>query len=166
MERMIIRQARNDDLEAMTGLLQELFKQESDFTPDPVKQLSGLKRLLSSSSAIIFVAEYNGEVAGMCTVQKVISTAEGGLTGLLEDMVVTMRHRENGIGWALITRAEEWAKKQGLLRLQLLAEADNTGALKFYDRAGWQKTGLICRRKILRKPELHFVSSYASRYGG
>ena len=150
MERLIIRPARHDDVETMTGLLQELFKLEPDFTPDPVKQRSGLKLLLSAADASIFVAEYNGEIVGMCTVQKVISTAEGGMTGLLEDLIVTMRFRDSGIGHSLITFAEEWAKKQGLVRLQLLAEADNTAALKFYDRAGWQKTDLICRRKIFR----------------
>ena len=150
MERMIIRPAQNDDVEAMTGLLQELFKQESDFTPDPVKQLSGLKQLLTSPTAIIFAAEYDGEIVGMCTVQKVISTAEGGMSGLLEDFVVTPRCRDCGIGQSLIVFAEKWAINQGLVRLQLLAEGDNIAALRFYDRAGWQKTGLICRRKILR----------------
>jgi ribosomal protein S18 acetylase RimI-like enzyme len=148
MERLIIRPARYDDVETMIGLLQELFKLEPDFTP--VKQSSGLELLLSTAGTIIFVAEYDGEIVGMCTVQKVISTAEGGMTGLMEDMIVTMPFRDSGIGHSLITFAEEWAKKQGLVRLQLLAEADNTAALKFYDRAGWQKTDLICRRKIFR----------------
>jgi len=55
---------------------------------------------------------------------------------------------------------------QGLVRLQLLAEADNIAASRFYDRAGWQKTGLICRRKMLNKPELNFVNSYSNRFGG
>jgi ribosomal protein S18 acetylase RimI-like enzyme len=150
MERLIIRPARYNDVETMIGLLQELFKLEPDFTADPVKQSSGLELLLSTAGTIIFVAEYDGEIVGMCTVQKVISTAEGGMTGLLEDLIVTMRFRDSGIGYSLITFAEEWAKKQGLVRLQLLAEADNTAALKFYDRAGWQKTDLICRRKIFR----------------
>jgi ribosomal protein S18 acetylase RimI-like enzyme len=150
MERTIIRPARYDDVEAMFGLLQELFTLEKDFSPDPVKQRSGLKQLLTSPTAIIFAAEYDGEIVGMCTVQKVISTAEGGMSGLLEDFVVTPRCRDCGIGQSLIVFAEKWAINQGLVRLQLLAEGDNIAALRFYDRAGWQKTGLICRRKILR----------------
>lgn len=166
MERMIVRQARYDDMQVMTGLLQELFKIESDFTPDPEKQLSGLKLLLAAPGAVIFVAEYDGEVVGMCTVQTVISTAEGGMSGILEDMIVTMRCRDNGIGWALISRAEEWAKKHGLVRLQLLAEAENAGALKFYDREGWQKTGLICRRKMLTAAELQTTGTCTQLHGG
>jgi len=70
MEHMIIRPARYEDLEAMSGLLQELFTMEKDFSPDPVKQRSGLKQLLTSPTAIIFAAEYDGEIVGMCTCKK------------------------------------------------------------------------------------------------
>jgi hypothetical protein len=88
MERTIIRPARYDDVEAMSGLLQELFTLEKDFSPDPVKQRSGLKQLLISPTAIIFAAEYDGEIVGMCTVQKVISTAEGGISGLRHRSII------------------------------------------------------------------------------
>jgi len=78
MERLIIRPARYNDVETMIGLLQELFKLEPDFTPDPVKQSSGLELLLSTAGTIIFVAEYDGKSWECARCKKVISTAEGG----------------------------------------------------------------------------------------
>ena len=49
----------------------------------------------------IKVAEIDGAVRGMCTVQLVISTAEGGLAGLVEDLVVDRTYRGQGIGGLL-----------------------------------------------------------------
>jgi ribosomal protein S18 acetylase RimI-like enzyme len=147
----IIRPARPEDLEPLVVLLQELFQIEKDFIPNPTLQRNGLKQLLNEDRAIILIAESCGEVAGMCTVQTLISTAEGGPAGVLEDMIVTARLRRQGIGRTLIEVAEKWAKEHGLTRLQLLAESDNEAALSFYERTGWHKTGLICLRKAVNK---------------
>ena len=83
-----IRTAGYDDLPAMTRLLQELFAVETEFAVDTEKQRCGLRMLFDSSSAGVWVAERHGRIVGMVTVQLVISTAEGGLSGLLEDMIV------------------------------------------------------------------------------
>jgi ribosomal protein S18 acetylase RimI-like enzyme len=144
-----IRTARLDDIESLTSLLLELFQIEQDFTPDPERQRAGLKQLLNETDAAVLVAENRERILGMCTVQKVISTAEGGPTGLLEDMVVNWRFRRMGIGRALLKAAEEWATQRGLVRLQLLSEVVNDAAQSFYFKSGWRSTGLVCRRKML-----------------
>ena len=145
----VVRSAALNDLESLTALLQELFEIESDFSPDSARQLSGLKLLLKKDDAVILVAESGGEVVGMCTLQTLISTAEGGPVGLLEDMLVKSYARRQGIGKTLLLAAEKWAARRGLSRLQLLTENDNEAALRFYFRCGWQRTGLICERKML-----------------
>ena len=77
-----IRYARADDIPAMTQLLQQLFAIEKDFTPDPERQVEGLRLLLEDrKSAILFVAEAEGRVVGMCSLLLVTSTAEGGRVG-------------------------------------------------------------------------------------
>ncbi len=98
----------------------------------------------------MLVAEYRSAVAGLCTVQTLISTAEGGFVGLIEDMVVAAALRRKGIGRGLLRAAEAWARREGLTRLQLLAEAENRAALDFYRAAGWHGTGLVCLRKQRR----------------
>jgi ribosomal protein S18 acetylase RimI-like enzyme len=146
---LIIRPARIDDIDPLTGLLQELFTLEADFVPNAARQMAGLKRLLRESRAVILIAESCGEVVGMCTVQTVISTAEGGNAGLLEDMIVARKARRQGIGRALLEAAQRWAEGRGLTRLQLLVERDNDPALKFYFKSGWLSTDLVCRRILL-----------------
>ncbi len=87
------------------------------------------------------------KVVGMCTIQTLISTAEGGQVGLLEDLVVAAGFRHQGIGSKLLAETVNWAECQGLKRLQLLADKNNLSALGFYKNQGWLSTELICLRK-------------------
>jgi len=140
---MEIRTATKDDIPAMAELLHQLFAIESDFTPDYQKQTRGLELLIERPSAIIFVAEINGEVMGMCTIQRIISTAMGMEVGAVEDLIIDVDHRGTGIGSALMRAAERWAAQKKLGRLQLRADKDNGPALCFYRQQGWKHTNLI-----------------------
>jgi len=131
----------------MVQLLGELFAIEADFEPDPERQRAGLDRLLASPGACVLVAETRVEVIGMCSVQTLVSTAEGGEAGLVEDLIVAEAFRRRGIGTRLMEEAECWARERGIERLQLLAETGNERALDFYRRNGWAKTGLGVLRK-------------------
>jgi ribosomal protein S18 acetylase RimI-like enzyme len=141
-----IRTACSDDLPAMTRLLQELFAVETEFEVDIEKQRYGLRMLLDSSSAGVWVAERHGRVVGMVTVQLVVSTAEGGLSGLLEDLIVSSVYRRRGLGKALLHAAVDWAREQGATRIQLLADSRNVPALIFYRKQGWKQTNMIALR--------------------
>ena len=120
-----IREAKAGDIDAMAGLLQQWFSIEADFSAEPEKQRRGLAELLARDDACVFVCEIDGQVAGMCSVQILISTAEGGKAGLLEDLVVMESRRGQGLGAALLAAAEVWSARHGLTRLQLLADATN-----------------------------------------
>ena len=98
-------------------------------------------------SRCILVAKTGQKVVGMVFLQKLVSTAEGGRVGLIEDMVVNNDYHGQGIGKRLLTSIEMWAKDQGLMRLQLLADKENQHALGFYKKMNWKVTQLICLRK-------------------
>ena len=144
-----IRTAKPSDIPHLVGLLKELFTIEADFDFDQEKQTCGLKLLLDSDKDCVLVAQSlnDGKVLGMCTVQTLISTAEGGPVGLLEDLVVAADFRNQGIGARLLDEAICWAECRGLKRLQLLADKNNRPALNFYQKQGWQSTQLVCLRK-------------------
>ena len=146
-----VRPARADGIPQMCGLLSELFSIESDFSPDMHKQVQGLNLLLgdSSVSSAVFVAEKEGEIIGMCSVQTLISTAEGGPVGLLEDVIVRKKHRGKGIGKRLLSEVVGWCAGKNISRLQLLRDVDNEPALKFYARNGWAGTNLACMRIMI-----------------
>jgi GNAT superfamily N-acetyltransferase len=145
-----IRQAVIGDIQRMTELLEQLFAIETDFTAEPHKQRRGLEMMLGDeSNRCIMVAASDGEVVGMCTAQLVVSTAEGALSGWVEDLVIDVRFRGEGIGRSLLAAVQDWCHTQGATRVQLLADRENAPALTFYRKQGWQPTQLTAWRKRL-----------------
>jgi GNAT superfamily N-acetyltransferase len=146
-----VRRATSDDILAMCDLLCDLFSMESDFCADSQKQAAGLSLLLADRSGLsaVLVAEKGDEIVGMCSVQTLISTAQGGPAGLLEDLIVRKDHRGNGIGTRLLSEIFRWCDTKNISRLQLLRDLDNETALKFYAGNGWTDTRLVCMRKML-----------------
>ncbi len=118
-----IRAADRQDLDELVELLRLLFSIEADFEVDAARQRRGLSMLLDSCGKhrCILVAETQGRVVGMASAQTLISTAEGGLAAVVEDVVVTDGRRGEGIGGMLVRAVERWAADRGVLRLQLLA---------------------------------------------
>lgn len=148
-----IRNACFEDLDALTSLLRELFSIEADFVFDEVHQRRGLKLMLDGCSKhrCIKVAEVKGQVVGMCSAQTLISTAEGGIVALVEDVVVNLQFRGKGIGCKLMKSLEDWAHSRGATRMQLLTDRSNFSALDFYDKIGWHPTQLICLRRQCKR---------------
>jgi len=143
-----IRKASASDMDSLVELLKALFSVEEDFIFNESLQRQGLAMMLENEAdRCIMVAETDGKVIGICSIQTLISTAEGGKVGLVEDVVVNPSYRGKGIGRMLLASLEEWAKKRGLKRLQLLADQNNAPALEFYDKMNWKKTQLICLRR-------------------
>lgn len=150
---IVIRKAAADDVESLIGLLGELFAIETDFTFHSERQRQGLVMLLDrEKDCCLLVAETtNKQVIGMCSAQLLVSTAEGGLKALVEDMVIAEPYRGQGIGKDLLSTVEKWAAEQGAKRLDLLADHRNRLALTFYDNMNWSRTELIALQKKLKQ---------------
>ncbi len=146
-----VRKAKPSDLNSMLGLLSLLFSIEKDFFFNEARQCRGLVQMLEYQMAEVLVAESRNRVIGMCTGQLVISTAEGGYSLLVEDLVVEPSSRGQRVGRILLDKLERWAVGKGATRLQLLADKSNKKGLGFYTKNGWQRTNLIC---LLKKPEV------------
>jgi GNAT superfamily N-acetyltransferase len=143
-----IREAALDDIDGMIPLLKKLFSMEADFCFNEALQRRGLAMMLEPcASRRMLVAVAGDRIIGMASIQTLISTAEGELSGIVEDVVVAHEWRGKGIGRCLLEAIEAWAHAKGLKRIQLLADATNTPALKFYHNSGWMTTRLICLRK-------------------
>ncbi|HBS57985.1 MAG TPA: GNAT family N-acetyltransferase [Firmicutes bacterium] len=149
-DRLIIRKCLPSDIDALLGLLRLLFAIEADFSFAPEKQRRGLEMLLrKETDCCLLVAELDDKVIGMCSAQLLISTAAGGFKALVEDMVVAEGYRGLGIGRRLLTALEDWARSQGVKRLDLLADFHNLPALEFYAHLRWARTDLIALQKKL-----------------
>ena len=142
--------ATEQDLPYMADLLAELFTLESDFTPERDKQLRGLRLILDEPAlGKLFVLRVDGQVAGMANALITVSTAEGGKVLLLEDVIVSRAHRSGGLGRKLVEHVLGWARAQGMTRVTLLADHDNTPALDFYRKQGFEGSHMTVLRKLI-----------------
>ena len=140
--------ATTEDLPHLADLFAELFTLESDFKPEREKQLRGLRLILDNTElGRLFVLRIDGKVAGMANALTTVSTAEGGYVLLLEDVIVRREYRGDGLGKMLVEHVLTWAKAEGMTRVTLLADRDNTGALDFYRKLGFDDSHM----KVLRK---------------
>ena len=148
---MRIRQAGYPDVPSMAKMIGELFSIELDFPTDIAKQERALLALLGSETAAVFVATEgtSDTPIGMVTVQLTISTAQGGPSGLLEDMFVEKKYRGRGVATALVKAVEKWCLSRGADRVQLLVDFTNEGALKFYNALGYKDTRMVSRRRFI-----------------
>ncbi|SEM49323.1 Acetyltransferase (GNAT) family protein [Syntrophus gentianae] len=148
----LIREGKASDIEALSQLLAGLFALETDFVPDTANQIAGLRLLLADRRRnVVFVAEDDGNLVGMVTGQLVISTAAGGYSVLIEDMVIREHYRRQGLGTALLRKVAAWGEEGGALRHQLLADRRNAPALDFYRNFGFQQSFMIGLYKM--KPD-------------
>ena len=74
--------------------------------------------------------------------------------------MVSAEHRGKSLGRKLLAALESWAEDMGVTRLQLLADAENSPALGFYERLGWRMTQLICLRKRLDVSPLDTIPAH------
>jgi len=134
--------AKPEEIEDMIVLVEQLFSIEKDFVSDSEKQRTGMKMIMEHPDNQLFVVRDNGRLIGMCSMQVLISTAEGGKSGLIEDLVIDNNYRQMGIGSKFMEFLVNYAKEKGYKRLQLLADRDNTPALNFYKKENWASTNL------------------------
>lgn len=146
---LLLRHAKQGDLKPMATLLSDLFAIETDFAIDINKQTTALKEfLLHPESAVVLVAEVNNVIVGMVTGQLIISTAVGGKSLLLEDLIVKKEYRGQGIGKGLLISIENWAKNHNILRMQLVADFRNQLAVKFYQKNQYIQSNMTGFYKI------------------
>ncbi|MDP3514583.1 MAG: GNAT family N-acetyltransferase [Sulfuritalea sp.] len=138
------------DLDAMAGLLGELFALEADFKPDRARQLAALRWILDHPAhGRLFVARDGDQVVGMANALLGISTAEGGPVLILEDVILAAGHRGGGHGRKLVEHVLAWAAGEGMSRVTLLADRGNAAALAFYERLGFEASAMVVRRRSL-----------------
>ena len=138
-----IEEATVEDIPQLADLLGMLFSQEADFSPDLEKQVRGLRLIVDAPErGRIFVARSDGQIVGTVCLLFTVSTAEGAADCWLEDMVVRPDCRAAGLGSRLLDHAIAFAKDHGFVRITLLTDRANAGAIQFYRRRGFQPSSM------------------------
>jgi len=147
---MKIRQANRYDIDALAGLLFQLFEKEEEFIPNTLIQENALRCIIDNDAiGTIFVLEKENKVIGMVSLLWSISTALGTRVAWLEDMVIDNAFRSQGIGSVLIEEAIAYARSVGCRRITLLTDGDNIPAHRFYEKFGFQASSMQPFRLLL-----------------
>lgn len=140
---MIIRQATIEDRQHLVQLLNFLFEQEADFSPNTALQEKGLESIITDENkGHILIMEHQGRPIGMVNLLYTISTALGAKVALLEDMIIHPNFRHQGLGSRLLQAAIKHAKDIGCRRITLLTDLDNYTAQEFYQKHGFQSSAM------------------------
>ena len=153
---LIIRKAREDELKIVQELNQMLF--ENDGVWDKTLNMNwvfseeGEKyfRDRISGEGVCLVAELDGEVVGYLA---------GGMfkpyhhriqmkMAELENILVKEEFREKNIGEKLFEEFLKWSKEQNAQRITVYATAQNSRAIKFYERVGFKPYSLELELEI------------------
>ncbi|MDQ6859555.1 MAG: GNAT family N-acetyltransferase [Verrucomicrobiota bacterium] len=154
MSEVVIEPATFEDLDELSVLLGDLFKEESDFCPDKGKQLRGLRLIFEQPNrGRVFVLRQDRTIVGMINLLFTISTAEGGFVITLEDLVVHDRYRGKGYGSMLLQHAIEFAKQKNFLRITLLTDRPELASQALFRRYGFKDSSMMPMRLLLPKDE-------------
>lgn len=105
-----------------------------DYPPEKTKQ--NLLAILKRPSDRIFVACVGETVAGyiqVCDYECCYMDSMKNIVGL----VVDHSFQKSGVGKALLTATEDWAREQGCAGVRLHSGAERTEAHKFYEHCGY-----------------------------
>jgi GNAT superfamily N-acetyltransferase len=133
-EKIQIRPAGEDDVEALFGLILEL----ADYEKLTVKgDAEALRRsLFEQRAAEALIVEAGGEAVGYAIYFTTFSTFECRSGMWIEDVYVLPRCRRRGIGRVVMEHLATLALEQGHVRLEWCALDWNQPALRFYDKLG------------------------------
>lgn len=146
-----IEPATLEDLPALVDLMMLLLQMEEDFEPDRDKQEYGLRLILEEPNrGRIFVARTDHAIVGIINLLFTISTAEGGMVMLLDDIIIHPEHRGQGYGTRLVEHALDFARKKDFRRITLLTDRISEESQRFFGRFGFVQSRMIPMRLSLR----------------
>jgi len=135
------RAAAAADLPALMALLAQL-REPGTEAPTPAEASALLARIQGSTHHRVYVAETAGGVVGTYALLIMDSLAHPGRSAaVVEDVVVDMSCRGQGIGRRLMQDALARAAARGCYKLALSSNLRREAAHRFYERLGFERHG-------------------------
>lgn len=154
MSNSFIRPAAPSDIPNLTVLGQQVWIAtyadegiRDEFSTYVLEHFTPAKIEKDISEHIWFVAEKNGHLIGYVTIysenktpQCVLERSNGNVPEI-RNLYVLERFLGRGIGFELMTYAEKYLKQQGFSSVWLDVFCENTRAIAFYKRQGYEQIG-------------------------
>jgi len=143
MASVAVRFARPEDWAAVAGLLVELGRGVAAGTAEDAThqmQFTGHLRRIDSVTLVADDPVAPG-VLGVIDMEYHQRLGDHRPQARVNDLVVTATARGRGAGHALLTRAEELARKRGCFRMALVTAGWREDSVAFYTKEGWANYG-------------------------
>lgn len=132
---ILVRKYQDKDLESVNKILNSAFEeQKSEFNDNNITEI---------------VAEVDNLVVGYLILTKVLNPVKNRYYYLVDYVCVDDDYRGNGIGKELLSYAEEYAKSNKAIYLQLTCSTFRTSAHELYKKCGYKKRDSYLYRKGL-----------------
>ena len=143
-----IREAAERDYQSLCLIIGEVDGMHRDALPEwfrapdgPSRQRGYIRDLIRAPDVGLFVAETAGDLVGFVHVvlrdTPDISILVPRRYAVIDNLVVKHGSRQQGIGRALMGRAEAWARARGASSMELTVYAFNQAAQRFYRELGY-----------------------------
>ena len=151
MTDLVIRAAEPADLPALQGLYRHLIPEDERCPDDKAAEI--LEKLRSFEGSAILLGFLGDALVASCTVIVIPNLTRGGTPyALIENVVTDTRHRNRGLGKAILKAAVNRAWAAGCYKAMLMTGSKKPSTLAFYEAAGFEqsKTGFQARRLPIR----------------
>ncbi len=147
MDSLRIRPAASGDAATLGRLLEQLgYPTDADEIPQRIEKLH------ARPGTMVLVAENeNGEPVGVVTVHLFQTMHANEPAAWLTALVVEEKARGQGVGSALVARAEEWAIEHGALRISLTSALHRERAHEFYKSRDYEHTGVRLTKVFVKR---------------
>ena len=133
---MIIRTATIDEVGIVFDLI-ETFDRDKSLRPNESEVLL-IQNNLSKLGGGVLVAELNNKIVGTCTLAICPNLSWSGRPyAMIENIIVNSSYKRQGIGTALLQKAESMAKKANCYKVALMTGVNRAESIKFYESAGF-----------------------------
>lgn len=107
-----------------------------------------LAALFADANYATFVAELDGEVAGMAGACQARFYEKDGVYVRLVALVTSEMSSGRGVGAALVRQVEGWGRERGASEIFINSGVQRESARRFYERLGYQVTGVRFSREL------------------
>jgi ribosomal protein S18 acetylase RimI-like enzyme len=144
MTSIIIRMAQQNDIKPVTDLILELANSIGflDHTNRDIIT-KNFQTMLSDPNTQILVAESDNKLVGVLSLNIRNSFLHSSKSALIDEMIVTEEFRGKGVGKRLINAAIDQSTQLGCCELEVSTQHDNTDAIEFYHRLGFDDRGVL-----------------------
>lgn len=139
---MLIRPFETPDAKAVWNLLEQTFRAGDSYAVDPMITQADAMNMWVSAPIATFVTELNGDILGTYYIK---TNQKGGGAHVCNCGYVTAAAaRGQGLASAMCAHSQETARALGYKAMQFnFVLATNTGAIRLWERAGFDTVGRI-----------------------